>query len=108
MMGEMSSVTEYQIRYLIMKALYETAGDEEASPWGVDRSSMLKILQVSERDMDANMMFLERRGLVRLTQASNVLWFRAKITSFGIKVFENKKRYEEEFPFVKAADSKGQ
>ena len=105
-MGKMSSVTDNRIRYRVLEILYEVAQDEDVSPWGLDRSSMQGTLQVSERDMDANVMYLERKGLIRLTQASNVLWFRAKITSFGVDVFENKKRYEEDFPFVKAANPK--
>jgi len=104
----MSSLADNRIRYQILETLYEVALDEEASPWGVDRDSMQRTLNVSERDMDSNMMFLERKGLVKLTEASNVLWFRAKITSFGIDVFGNKKRYEEEFPFVKAGNPEGE
>ena len=104
--GAMSSVTDNRIRYLILETLYEVAQDEDASPWGFDRSSLERSLNVSEKDMDTNVLYLERKGLVKLTQASNVLWFRAKITSFGVEVFENKKRYEEEFPFVKAQNPK--
>ena len=90
-----------------MDTLYKLFEDKDANPWGLDRSSLQNALRVPEREMDANVMFLERKGLVKLTQASNVLWFRAKITSFGKEVFANKKRYEEEFSFVTAGDSEG-
>jgi len=105
-MREMSSVEDYRIRYRILELLYEVAHDEDASPWGVDRGSMQKSLEVPEENIDANMLYLERKGLVKITHASNVLWFRAKITSFGAVVFENKEQYVEQFPFVKTENPK--
>jgi len=101
----MSKVTHDDIRRQILEILYKSER-EEPSSWGVDRGTMLRALEISESDMDYDMVFLELRSLVRLTHTDSVIWFMARITSFGMTVMENKEAYKLQFPFLRATKSK--
>jgi hypothetical protein len=95
----MESLTNEEIRNRILEILYKNA-KEEIGGWGIDRYAMLDILQVSEGDMDSNMLYLSRFGLVSIKESIHVLWHWAKISDFGINVYENKEKYTEEFLFL--------
>ena len=100
----MASLTNEEIRRRILEILYKNAKDEIGG-WGVDRHAMLDILQVSEGDMDSNMLYLSRFGLVSIKESIHVLWHWAKISDFGINVYENKEKYAEEFLFLSSKKS---
>ena len=74
---------------------------------GIDRKKMLELLQIPEKVMDANMLYLENKGLVRLHKTIGSPWTHAKITAFGIDVIENKEKYKEKFPFVQIQEIYG-
>jgi len=97
----MPSVTSEELCLQILEVLYDLS-KEAASTWGVNRDTLLKALQVSEKDMDANVMYLAQRNMVAVTQADRVIWFLATITPFGKDVVENRQLYERRFPFLKA------
>lgn len=101
----MSKITHDDIRREIMEILYKSER-EEPSSWGVDRGRMLRALEISESDMDYDMVFLELRSLVRLVHTDSVIWFMARITPFGMTVMENKEEYKLQFPFLRATKSK--
>ena len=97
----MSSVTgEDILRGRILKLLYEMS-KEEPSPYGVHRTAVMEAMGITEAAMDNAMMFLARNNLVTLTEALNVFWLWAKITSTGQAAIEDTVKYSQRFPFLK-------
>jgi len=70
---------------------------EQPKSIGIDRNSLLELLEVNENLMDANMPYLEQRGLVKPLKVMRTLWYNARITAFGTGVIENKAKYKPNF-----------
>lgn len=88
-----------QIRYRILSILYDYFHENPKSA-GIDRTNMMKTLDVTENLMDANMVYLKEKHLVKVIETMGSLWRVAKINAFGIDVIENKEKYKDQFPFV--------
>jgi len=88
-----------EIRSRILKLLYEKE-KENLAGWGIDRYAIQEAIDYPEADIDYNMLYLLRNNLVSIKESINVPWHWAKITNFGIDVYENKEHYTEDFPFV--------
>ncbi len=101
----MSITTPEEVRLEILEFLHKMSR-EDITGWGVDRDMLQRKLGIPEKDMDANILYLAQRNLVQLVQAQNVLWLWARITPFGSEVIQNKKAYEQQFPFLKAGRGK--
>ena len=87
-----------EIRLQILEILNEYELDNPARI-GPDRNMMLDLLkekfgtEVNDRLMDSNMLYLEKKNLVRLYKGPSQPWYNANITSSGIDVIENKGRF---------------
>lgn len=88
------------IRCKILEILKKYSEEEEAGEWGMDRYAILEALSIPEKDLDYNMIYLSRNGLVKTRQSMGVLWYFARITSLGKDVVENCSQYVETFPFI--------
>lgn len=88
------------VRMKILQHLYDY---EQHSPGtlGINRDDMLVFLGISENQMDFNMLYLEDKALVKLYKTLGFLWRMASITSYGTDIIENKKDFENQFPFLK-------
>ena len=69
--------------------------------WGVHRSTIQEALNVPNRNLDFNISYLAKNGLVRLVTAQSNEWVWARITSVGTDLLDSPARYEERFPFAK-------
>jgi hypothetical protein len=98
----MPSLSEDQIRLRILQFLARPPR-KGSSVWGVHRSIVREAIPVSERDLDVNIAYLARNGLVKLVQVHGADWLWAKITPVGLDVLQNPARYEERHPFVGSA-----
>ena len=94
----MSSITNNEIRYRMLEILSNLAQREPGAM--LNRQTMQNMLQISEGEMDFNMLYLEEKGLVKLHKTMGALWQAAEIRAFGIDVIENKEKYSERFPFI--------
>lgn len=101
----MSIITNEDVRFQMLEILYNNA-KEEIGSWGVERNAMRDILKIPEKDMDFNMLYLTRYGLVATKKSIYVQWHWAKITDVGKNVFENKEEYVEQFPFIQVGIKK--
>jgi hypothetical protein len=97
----MTSLSNEQIRRMILEILYEEAKTNPTSQ-GVNRDEMKKILQIPEKDLDFNVFYLKEKGLIELFQCLGKPWEFAKINAYGIDVVENKEKYRTKFPFIYA------
>jgi hypothetical protein len=97
----MSTLDDDQIRLATLKILLNNAKEDPGS-FGVDRATLQKALGVSEKEMDFNMIYLEERGLVRLTKFMGSLWAYASISAYGMDVVAHRDRFADKFPFTKA------
>lgn len=88
-----------EIRYRILNFTYARYHEDPGRP-GIDRTTMLELLQVPENAMDANVLYLEQKSLLKLLKSMGALWVVAEITAFGIDVIENKEKYKDAFPFI--------
>ena len=88
-----------EIRILILQHLYRLYHEDPGSI-GIYSVKMLELLKVQENLMDSNVLYLEQKRLVKLEKVLGSLWACARITAFGIDVIENKKMYEQQFPFI--------
>ena len=98
------SVSDDQVRLDIVELLYKHREDN-ATRFGVDRAIIQDTLQLSEKQMDINSLYLEDKALVTLSRTFGTQWTFAKITSDGIEVIENKERYADKFSFTQASTS---
>jgi hypothetical protein len=99
----MALVKGDEVRCRILEILHKKS-KEEPSVRRVHRSTLIAALGVTEEDMDLNMTYLARNNLVKFTQAPNVLWLWARLTTLGKDVIERgKERYSERFPFILSA-----
>ena len=94
-----------EIRLQILKLLHDHE-QENPGEFGPERDTMLKSLQdklgsdVTEKQMDFNMLYLEEKNLVKLLKTIGLLWNNSNITSYGTDVIEHKERYVNQFPFI--------
>jgi hypothetical protein len=96
----MSAVANSELRHQILEILYRSA-QQNSLIFGVDRAKMKELLQVSESQIDFNVIYLKEKGLVELLQPlGKGQWSFARITAFGIDVIEDKDRFKENFPFI--------
>ena len=100
----MSSITDDEVRHGILEILCKLAKEDPGSM--LDRKKMQKLLKISEKRMDFNMLYLEEKGLVKLHKVWGSLWQAAEITAHGIDVLQHKDRYSREFPFVRTTIQK--
>ncbi|MCW4030867.1 MAG: hypothetical protein NWE80_00705 [Candidatus Bathyarchaeota archaeon] len=99
----MALVTGDEVRYRILEFLHKKS-KEDPPVQRVHRSTLIAALRIPEEDMDLNMTYLAINNLVKFTQAPNVLWLWATITTLGKDVMERgKERYSERFPFILSA-----
>lgn len=98
------SVPDDQVRLDMLELLYKRLRDDPESS-GVDRAIIEATLGVSEKQMDANMLYLEEKALVTLSRTIGSQWTFAKITAEGSDVIENKERYADKFPFTQGKTS---
>ena len=96
------SVSDNQVLLDILELLYKRISDDPAS-LGVDRAIIQSTLQISPKQMDDNMSYLEERNLVALAGSASGKWTFAKIAADGIEVIENKDRYADKFPFTQGS-----
>jgi hypothetical protein len=96
----MSSITDDEIRVRILQILTEEA-KKGSLIWGVHRSTVLEVMNIPDRNLDYNVSYLAKNGMVKLVKAHIGEWVWAAITSVGRDVLENPTRYEERFPFTK-------
>ncbi len=97
----MPSYTEDEIRLRILQLLAKPPR-KGASVWGVHRSIIREAIPVPERDLDVNISYLARNGLVKLVQVHGADWLWARITPVGLDVLQNPARYEDRYSFVSA------
>jgi hypothetical protein len=97
----MSSLSEEEVRLRILQFLAKPP-KRGSSVWGVHRSIIREAIPVPERNLDINIAYLARNGLVRLVQVHGADWIWAKITSVGLDVLQNPARYEERYSFVRS------
>jgi len=95
----MPSYTEDEIRLRILQFLAKPPR-KGASVWGVHKSIVREAIPVPERDLDVNIAYLARNGLVRLVQVHGADWLWARITQVGLDVLQNPARYEDRYMFV--------
>jgi len=95
----MSSITNDEIRHGILEILYKFAQENPSSIFG-NKKAMHEALQISEKRMDFNMLYLEQKVLVKLFKTLGALWSGAEITAYGIDVIEDKDKYSKQFPFI--------
>ncbi|MEM2129229.1 MAG: hypothetical protein QXI71_03185 [Candidatus Bathyarchaeia archaeon] len=95
----MPSYTEDEIRLRILQLLAKPP-KKGASVWGVHKSIIREAIPVPERDIDVNISYLARNGLVKLVQVHGADWLWARITPVGLDVLQNPARYEERYTFV--------
>jgi hypothetical protein len=88
----------------ILQLLYNRVSDNPEGS-GVDRAIIQATVNVSEKQMDDSIAYLETNGLVSVSRAGGSKWTFAKITGDGIDVVENKERYAEKFTFTQTASS---
>jgi len=88
-----------EIRYIILKKLYDFFHENPGSA-GVSKSDMMQTLNAQEKLVDANMIYLEEKHLVKTIGTMGAIWLVANITAFGIDVIENQEKYKDQFPFV--------
>jgi hypothetical protein len=98
----MSVKKNEEIRFRMLEILYKNF-KEEVGGWGVDRHAMFEQIDVTEKDMDYNMLYLTRNGLANIKESAYVQWHWAKISDLGIAVIESKEQYIEQFPFLLVA-----
>lgn len=98
------SASDDQVRLDILELLYKHFRDNPKGS-GVDRAIIQDTLKLSEKQMDINMSHLENETLVALSRTIGSQWTFAKITEDGINVIENKERYADKYPFVRASTS---
>jgi hypothetical protein len=96
----MFSFTEDQVRHLILEILYNQEKENPSS--FTDRQTMQKMLNVPEKQIDFNMIYLAQKSLVHLELAGGAPWYCAEITAFGIDVIEQKEKYQSQFSFINA------
>jgi hypothetical protein len=96
----MSILSDNQVRLAILEILHKSFRDNPKSV-GIDRKTMQQTLNISENQMDSNMLYLEEKMLVKLHKTLGSLWAFAKITAYGMDVVEDKERFAEKFPFIK-------
>lgn len=96
----MPSIDHNEIRHRILEILYKFA-EQNSQSLGLDRERMQKTLQISEKLIDFNMLYLEEKGLIKLFKVTGSLWHSAQITAFGMDVIENKEKFGEQFPFIR-------
>ena len=84
---KLNVITSEDVQRQILGVLLEAARADPTG-WGVDRSLMQQRLKVPEKNMDANMAFLARKGLVRLVEVPNFYWLWAKLTPYGVRYAE--------------------
>ena len=94
----MPSINHDKIRHRILKILYKFA-QENPESLGLDKETVLQILQIPEKAIFFNILYLDEKGLVSVSRGIGN-WFYARITAFGIDVIENKEKYGEQFPFI--------
>jgi len=88
-----------EIRYRMLKKLYDYYHENPLSS-GIHRNTMLEMLNVQENIMDANMLYLIEKRLVKSQGSVAFAWRFAKIKAFGIDVIENEEKYKDQFPFM--------
>ena len=88
-----------EIRYNILNNLYGHFHENPKS-MGINRPNMMKSLNVQENLMDANMVYLKEKHLVKIMGTMSAIWHSAKITAFGIDVIENKEKFKDKFPKI--------
>jgi hypothetical protein len=79
---ELDEIQKHVLEFLVE----ETA--KNPSGYGVHRSIMQKAIDMSDKDMDFIMAFLEQRGLVKLIEAPNYSWLWAKVMPAGKRVIQ--------------------
>lgn len=85
-----------EIRNRILQILFDYYYEESVLS-GIERSKMLELLQVPEKNIDANMLYLEQKGLITLGHEMGSLWTDANITAYGIDAIENKEKFKDQF-----------
>jgi repressor of nif and glnA expression len=76
-----------EIQKHILEILVEET-EKNPTGYGVHRSIMQKAVDISDKDMDFIMAFLEQRGLVKLVEAPNYSWLWAKVTPAGKRIIQ--------------------
>lgn len=97
----MSSLSDNQVRRLILEILYKKAKENPTSAY-INRAKMVDILKIPENQIDFNTFYLRDKVLVKLLTAMGSPWICAEITAFGIDVIENKEEFANQFSFVNA------
>jgi hypothetical protein len=93
-------LSDDQVRLNILRELLQEAKENPGS-LGMDRTELKDKLNVPEKQMDFNMLYLEEKRLVKLIGYMGVIWSNAKITAFGIDVITHKEQFASQFPFLK-------
>ncbi len=98
------STSDDQICLDILELLYRNLKNSPKTS-GIDRAIIQDSLKITEKQMNLNMSYLEDKALVTVSRNIGSQWTFAKITVDGIDVIENKERYAEKYPFVRAPTS---
>ena len=94
-----SNLSEDQVRYLVLKTLYENKKKNPTSD-GMEKGKLIE-LKIPENSMEFNILYLRDKGLVKLFLYRNTIgWWAADITALGIDVIEHKDTYKSSFSFV--------
>jgi hypothetical protein len=96
----MSSITDDEVRVRILQFLSEEA-KKRPLIWGVHRSIVQEAMNIPDRNLDYNISYLAKNGMVKLVTAHIGGWVWATITSVGRDALENPTHYEDRFPFTK-------
>ena len=97
----MSSLSDEEIRLRILHLLAKPPR-KGSTVWGTHKSIVQEAISASEREIDVNIAYLARNGLVKLVQVHGADWLWARITPVGLDVLQDPARYEERYPFVMA------
>ncbi len=97
----MPEISNDEVRYKILQVLYETA--TKSADWRVQRSYLKTKLNLDEKQIDFNLLYLDSRKLAQVTEARDSNWEQVRITGKGIDVYEHKLKFVDRYPFIQVA-----
>lgn len=85
-----------EIRRKILEYVYQK--DEDRPRYMANRKELIDYLNIDERKVDNNVLYLEEKGYLKLLKTMGSLFFSAQITSYGKDLVEDPEQFNAEFP----------
>ena len=85
-----------EIRRKILEYVYKI--DEESPRHYVSRGELIKFLEIDEKRVDSNVLYLEEKGYLKLLKTLGSLFQSVQITSYGKDLVEDPEQFNLEFP----------